>query len=506
MLANSFMQHAPNLSEYEKMLSNPYAMQILDTHLNPQQIPADLEIALKPLVAAVGGTLFAQMPNLKMYRQTKARLDLLDEITSYHLQRGTRDKSIFALIQAERDTVAEFYALLDINNTIDHRTTHHSLWNQYLKHNKAMDVEIKYNFTRLRAKQDDISKALVKGTQMVRRSYCMQRIQNGIRQAAENGWYIVFDTLSLSNDRMGDFYNNPNAIRDHLRNIGRSVNLAENKPAKSSYTDKFQYILVPEYGTKHGRLHFHAVYIMRTLPKHTVDPNLGLNNKTNQIIKTLHNTWEYGFNLPIAVRFRNDAYTRLGWFWPIDKKTGKPRTNGSAGAVGSYIGKYINKYTDQDIQLKKRDQKKWNNTMTSTLSNLPNRLFRVRMSRGFGTSTPPMNKLSTKTLTELTLLHWSTSPINRLLRQNAKRELRSRLATLTVANIQELLPPTINLLALLRLSTQKTANHNPLSFTAITPPKLKPTDISNETSEYLHLSKATPAQMQVRFKETGAPK
>src|SRR5207248_11796966 len=37
----------------------------------------------------------------------------------------------------------------------------------------------------------------------------------------------------------------------------------------------YQYFCVPEYGTANGRLHFHAVHFMRTLPTGSVDPNFG---------------------------------------------------------------------------------------------------------------------------------------------------------------------------------------------------------------------------------------
>src|SRR5438874_8870386 len=37
--------------------------------------------------------------------------------------------------------------------------------------------------------------------------------------------------------------------------------------------DCYQYFCVPEYGTANGRLHFHAVHFMRTLPTGSVDPN-----------------------------------------------------------------------------------------------------------------------------------------------------------------------------------------------------------------------------------------
>src|SRR5690348_18200426 len=39
-----------------------------------------------------------------------------------------------------------------------------------------------------------------------------------------DGWFIVFDTLTLADDRLEAFYDNPNALRDYFRKtplIGR---------------------------------------------------------------------------------------------------------------------------------------------------------------------------------------------------------------------------------------------------------------------------------------------
>src|SRR2546423_11321909 len=38
-----------------------------------------------------------------------------------------------------------------------------------------------------------------------------------------SGWFIVFDTLTLADDRLEAFYDNPNALRDYFRDIGRMV-------------------------------------------------------------------------------------------------------------------------------------------------------------------------------------------------------------------------------------------------------------------------------------------
>src|SRR5437660_1732469 len=78
--------------------------------------------------------------------------------------------------------------------------------------------------------------------------------------------FIVFDTLTLADDRLEAFYDNPNALRDYFRDIGRMVLAAEGRKANDSHADCYQYFCVPEYGTANGRLHFHAVHFMRTLP------------------------------------------------------------------------------------------------------------------------------------------------------------------------------------------------------------------------------------------------
>src|SRR5206468_12544197 len=85
-----------------------------------------------------------------------------------------------------------------------------------------------------------------------------------------------YTTLFRSaDDRLEAFYDNPNALRDYFRDIGRMVLAAEGRKANDSHADCYQYFCVPEYGTANGRLHFHAVHFMRTLPTGSVDPNFG---------------------------------------------------------------------------------------------------------------------------------------------------------------------------------------------------------------------------------------
>src|SRR5256885_5510211 len=81
------------------------------------------------------------------------------------------------------------------------------------------------------------------------------RSMNAMRQAHADGWFIVFDALTLADDRLEAFYDNPNALRDYFRDIGRMVLAAEGRKANDSHADCYQYFCVPEYGTANGRLH-----------------------------------------------------------------------------------------------------------------------------------------------------------------------------------------------------------------------------------------------------------
>src|SRR5258707_252750 len=90
-----------------------------------------------------------------------------------------------------------------------------------------------------------------------RRGFAIQRLMNAMRQAHADGWFIVFDTLTMADDRLEAFYDNRNASRDYFRDIGRMVLAAEGRKANDSHADCYQYFCVPEYGTANGRLHFH---------------------------------------------------------------------------------------------------------------------------------------------------------------------------------------------------------------------------------------------------------
>ncbi|CAG8541908.1 6298_t:CDS:2, partial [Scutellospora calospora] len=236
------------------------------------------------------------------------------------------------------DELAQCYNVLpqlDINNTIDHRPEGDEKW--FLENEKTVtqfcrklaaerplkDIRDEYNYPKKKGIKDECSRLLEASTMKSRRGFAIQRLMNAMRQAHADGWFIVFDTLTLADDRLEAFYDNPNALRDYFRDIGRMVLAAEGRKANDSHADCYQYFCVPEYGTANGRLHFHAVHFMRTLPTGSVDPNFG----------------------------RRDAFSRSGWLWPVDAK-GEPLKATSYMAVGFYVAKYVNKKSDMDLAAK----------------------------------------------------------------------------------------------------------------------------------------------------------
>src|SRR5205823_13418198 len=86
-------------------------------------------------------------------------------------------------------------------------------------------------------------------------------------------------------------------------------------------------------------LHDALPIFMRTLPTGSVDPNFGRRVRNRRQLNSLQNTWPYGYSMPIAVRYTQDAFSRSGWLWPVDAK-GEPLKATSYMAVGFYVAKY----------------------------------------------------------------------------------------------------------------------------------------------------------------------
>src|SRR5260370_654805 len=96
---------------------------------------------------------------------------------------------------------------------------------------------------------------------------------NTIGQVHAHVWFIVFDTLTLADDRLEAFYDNPNALRDYFRDIGRMVLAAEGRKANDSLVYCYQYLCVRESVSPNGRLFFFFLKITRPPSIHTFTPH-----------------------------------------------------------------------------------------------------------------------------------------------------------------------------------------------------------------------------------------
>src|SRR5207245_678917 len=93
------------------------------------------------------------------------------------------------------------------------------------------DIRDEYNYSKKKGIKDESSRLLEASTMKSRRGFAIQRLMNAMRQAHADGWFIVFDSLTLADDRLEAFYDNPNALRDYFRDIGRMVLAAEGRKA-----------------------------------------------------------------------------------------------------------------------------------------------------------------------------------------------------------------------------------------------------------------------------------
>lgn len=479
-------------------------------HTIDAEVRSDYYDLFRPAFEGAGFTTIARSRPLEMHMQCDTRLRLLNACflklleTAPHYDTVTYDKLSGGLL-AQIELVQDVQAQLDIYNTID--TLPHgcldfglkyrdkngkprspsAVLRSYMSGTPAKDLRAEYDLHTPASPLDEARALLIKAQAGSRRSYMLQRIHNQLQLAHRDGWFIIFDTLTLDPDRLRAFYDTPTALRDYFRSVGHRVLKAEGRSTKESHSDCYQYLCVPEYGGKTGRLHFHAIHLMRTLPRNTRDPNFGRpsHSRTYRQIGSMLGMWKYGFTQPIGVRYAADAFSRLGWLWPVDKKTGEAVQSKPLIAIAHYVGKYISKQTEQSLARKNLGDSEWTKQLRQDLATVPTAAFRVRMSRGFGMKVPSMEHLSTECLIQMTRLSSSVTKLPAVLKQNARRMLRSRLARLSVSDCLELKPKTQNLLKLLRDSIAMTQGFSLPNFISTMTPTITSTDISNETLAYL---------------------
>ena len=150
------------------------------------------------------------------------------------------------------------------------------------------------------------------------------------------GWFCVFDTLTLSRDYYSEVMSKGSrAYTDYIRRVRYACGGKDNH---SSFG-------VVQEGDKTGRLHIHVIHFCRRLPAGCADPNAGRVIPDERVIVRWRRFWQFGTSEPVAVRLsqHSDAYSRLGWRWPVEILGEKayPILAGDASRVAGYVARYV---------------------------------------------------------------------------------------------------------------------------------------------------------------------
>lgn len=162
---------------------------------------------------------------------------------------------------------------------------------------------------------------------------------------AEQGYFMLFNTLTVAAGNYQKIFAEDNkAFQTYIRHFTRLV--------KGNHT----YMAVVEEGSQTGRLHLHVMHFFKQLPEKATDPNKGRDIPNYQELTCFKNLWPYGLSKPIMVRYSTqDAYSKAGYRWPIDPKTGTARRFRSPLAIAGYCSKYILKSYSSE----KREKTLW---------------------------------------------------------------------------------------------------------------------------------------------------
>lgn len=145
---------------------------------------------------------------------------------------------------------------------------------------------------------------------------------------------LVFETLTVDNNHIRQFEQQPNQISTHLKRVGRTFGTVRSGgPLNLRYVGGF------ELGDETLRPHWHFLWIADGLPQ-TVIPHF----RHDQTLQGWPE-WPLGRNDVLAVRYHLlDWYGRNHWPWPAPD--GKDRVPSGLGAISWYVAKHQNKSLD----------------------------------------------------------------------------------------------------------------------------------------------------------------
>lgn len=261
---------------------------------------------------------------------------------------------------------AEFRASLEYGNIID--ITHGLPWQVEIGLRPGASMDEKLDVLHLEKTRShfvsDTSKLdewLANSQERKRANEWVFRFGEEAWHLAKLGWYGLFVTLTVD-PKAYDAYeimSDPRYLRDWRYRMAEIVRraLGERRvgrggPPRATY---FRSALVIEHGKSRHHHHCHGLVWVRAMPEEWLkDPNEARPIPDEDEIRGFRQTWPYGQQKSFrALRHDGDAYTKLGWQWPL--VDGKPLDRLAPESVGSYLGKYLGK-----------DHKEWNHRVKCT--------------------------------------------------------------------------------------------------------------------------------------------
>lgn len=184
------------------------------------------------------------------------------------------------------------------------------------------------------------------------------RMVEEVTLRVEQGWFIVFNTLTVDNPHYKEvFSKGSTAWKYYIQALDRAVGLEIYDNVRASWsakkTDPFHtYFGIVERNGPDGRLHIHVIHCFRAIPANwRKDPNARLDAPIRRQIGAMWKLWPYGHSVPIAVRFNErDEFGKLGWCWPVRKVGTKflPIEAKPPIAIARYMCKYLMKAYGSD--------------------------------------------------------------------------------------------------------------------------------------------------------------
>lgn len=461
--------------------------------------------------------------SLRTIQEVKSWRNALTEIYLEHLELSNPAPGTLDTIIEHLDITTNFYERLAINKLHTSTQDISRKWNKYKRHLTIRDLRLEVGLRPQYRKDNTVCNLMRKQAYAKLQNVTTQKIRYEITRASEQSWFMVFDTLKLANHSIPAFQaaqdSSAKPIGQYCKGVAsairasklseyrievtkqfKSISLDSDKYSEYFYSvckpslrlpktkavaidrmvsamhfrlkrnqsSYYRYVCVPEYGSDTGRLHYHLLHLMQTMPvfpgesgdhNTALDPNYGRPARNYREIKGFSRQWPYSNqNTAIAVRHNHDAFTnRLGWFWPLDSNKQAIPVK-SPVAVASYMAKYISKSVDELESASDR----WASTVKSIVGRDVRIDYRISSSNGFGWSDLKQSALSIpddSTLVELARLEYTVSPYYYLIGKVAKIAIAKRFPGTPVSDLLVMLSDKFDFVGLVKGSLGMKGGH-----------------------------------------------